>query len=82
MINKRFQIIYENKEKNVQYIIYLNEFHILYLIFFYYYQIKEELVSVNQEYIRHRSKELIGKAKNKVEMLIIKCNKIVKNMMR
>ena len=45
MINKRFEIIYENKEKNAQYIIYLNEFHILYLIFFYYYHIKEELLS-------------------------------------
>ena len=81
MINKRFEIIYENKEKNAQYIIYLNEFHILYLIFFYYYQLKEELLSVNQNYIGHRSKELIGKTKNKVEMLIINCNKIVKNIM-
>ena len=82
MVNKRFEIIYENKEKNAQYILYLNEFHILYLILFYYYQIKEELVSINQKYIGHRSKEDISNLKNKVEMLIIKCNKIVRSIMR
>ena len=81
MMNKRFEIIYQNKEGNAQYILHLNEFHILYLIFFYYYQIKEELLSVNQKYTGHRSKEEISNAKNKIEMLINKCNIIVKNIM-
>ena len=81
MINKRFEIIYENKEGNAQYFVFLNEFHILYLIFFYYYQIKEELLLVNQKYTGHRSKEEISNAKNKVEMLMNKCNIIVKNIM-
>ena len=82
IINKRFEIIYQNKERNAQYILYLNEFHILYLIFFYYYQIKEELLSINQKYTSHRSKEEISNEKNKVEMLINKCNKIVKNIIK
>ena len=80
MINKRFEIIYQNKEKNAQYILYLNEFHILYLIFFYYYQIKQELLSINKDFTGHRSKEEICNSKNKVEMLINNCNIIVKSI--
>ena len=80
MINKRFEIIYQNKEGNAQYILYLNEFHILYLILFYYYQIKEELLELNKNFRGNKKKEEISNAKNKVEMLINKCNIIVKNI--
>ena len=80
IINKRFEIIYQNQGKNAQYILYLNEFNILYLIFFYYYQIKEGLTSINHKFIGHRSKEEIILAKNNVEILINKCNKIVKKI--
>lgn len=77
IINKRFEIIYQNKEKNAQYILCLNEFHILYLIFYYYYQIKEGLLSINQKYIDHKSKNEIVRAMNYTGMLINKCNIIV-----
>ena len=75
--NKRFEIIYINNKKNAQYILYLNEFHILYLIFYYYYQIKEGLLSINRKYVGHRSKNKIHQMVNYTGMLINKCNIIV-----
>ena len=53
---KKSEIIYQNKERNAQYTLYLNEFHILCLMFFYYYQIKEGLLFVNQKFTGHKKK--------------------------
>ena len=80
MTNKRFEIIFQNKKKNIKYILYLEEFNFLHLIFFYYYQIKEGLISLNQKFIGHRKKNELNQAMNFVGMLINKCNIITKNI--
>ena len=80
--NKRFKIIYENKELNEQIIININGFHILYLIFFYYYQIQKCIKQINKFHYSHAN---FNKTKNelkKVEEIIKKCNKITRDIIK
>ena len=75
--NKKFQIIYEKKESNDQIILNINGFHILYLIMYYYYQMRKCIKQINKYHYSHAN---FNKTKNelkKVEEVIKKCNKIV-----
>lgn len=78
--NKRFELIYQNKEKNKQYILYINQFNILNILLYYYYQIKEGMHLINKLHYSHAS---FIKSKNVtlfVENMIKKHNKIVKEI--
>ena len=80
LYNKRFELIYQNKEKNMQYILYINQFNILYIILYYYYQIKEGIYLINKFHYSHAP---IIKSKNIiyfVENMIKKHNKIAKEI--
>ena len=78
--NKFFKIIYQNKENDMQYILHINSFHILYLILYYYNQIQENIKLMNKYYYSHASNDKINRIKNHLEILIKKCNKIVKEI--
>ncbi len=78
--NKRFELIYENKEKSKQYIVYINNFNFLNLILYYDYKIKEKLLSIEDLFIRHQSKEKIFDEINIAENLIKKYNQIIKEI--
>ena len=78
--NKKFQIIYEKKESNDQIILNINGFHILYLIMYYYYQMQKCIKQINKYHYSHAN---FNKTKNelkKVEEVIKKCNKIVRDI--
>ena len=80
MENKRFILTYENKEKSKQYIIHINDFNILYLIYYYFYQIKETILLINDLFICHQSKEKILVETNIAENLIKNYNQIIKEI--
>jgi hypothetical protein len=78
--NKRFELIYENKEKSKQYIVYINNFNFLNLILYYDYKIKEKLLSIEDLFVRHQSKKKIFDEINIAENLIKKYNQIIKEI--
>ena len=78
--NRRFELIYQNNEKTEQYILYINEYNILYLILYYYYEIKEGILLINKYHYSHSSFYRSQRVSNLVEMLIKKCNAIVKEI--
>ena len=78
--NKRFELIYENKEKSKQYIVYINNFNFLNLILYYDYKIKEKLLSIEDLFVRHQSKKKIFDEINITENLIKKYNQIIKEI--
>ena len=80
MENKRFELIYQNDEKNVEFTMYINQFNILYLIYYYYYKIKEGILLINKYHYSHASFSEIKNKINLVINLIEKCNKIVKEI--
>ena len=77
---KRFELIYQNKKNNAQYIVYINQCNILFIISYYYYQIKKSLLSMNKNFISHQSKSKIFNDRNMAENLIKKYNQIVKSI--
>ena len=80
IINKKFRIIYEKNEDGTQYILFINGINILYLILYYYYQIKEEVKLINKYHYSHASYKKTNNSRNLIENLIKKCNKIVKEI--
>ena len=80
MKNKRFEIVYQNKEKSKQFVLHINQFNILYLILYYYYKIKEGIFLINKLHYSHASFRNIKKTINLVESLIKKCNIIVREI--
>jgi hypothetical protein len=75
--NKKFEVCFVNKENNRQYVIYINEFHILHLILYYYYKIQQGIRLMNKYHYSHSSFEKSQRAAKQIESLIKKCNKIV-----
>ena len=80
IVNKKFEIIYQKNEDDTQYILCINGINILYLILYYYYQIKEEVKLINKNHYSHASYEKSNKVKKDIENLIKKCNKITKEI--
>ena len=80
IVNKKFKIIYHKNEEGTQYILFINGINILYLILYYYYQIQEELKSINKNHYSHASYEKSNNSRNLIENLIKNCNKIVKEI--
>ena len=80
IVNKKFRIIYDKNEDGTQYILFINGINILYLILYYYYQIKEELKLINKYHYSHASYEKSNNSRNLIENMIKKCNKIVKEI--
>ena len=77
MENKRFELIYQNEEKNVEFTMYINQFNILYLIYYYYYKIKEGILLINKYHYSHAPFWEIKSKINLIINLIEKCNIIV-----
>ena len=80
IINKKFEIIYQKNEDDTQYILFINGINILNLILYYYYQIQEEVKLINKYHYSHASYGKSNKARNNIENLIKKCNRIVKEI--
>ena len=60
MKNKRFEIIYQDKEEKFQKILHINGFNILYLILFYYYKIQINILKLEQKFYSNQSiKEMV-----------------------
>ena len=60
MKNKRFEIIYQDKDGKLQKILHINGFNILYLILFYYYKIKINILELEKNYYSNQSiKEMV-----------------------
>jgi hypothetical protein len=74
---KKFEVFYANKENNRQYVLYINEFHILHLILYYYYKIQQGIRLMNKYHYSHSSFEKSQRVTKQIESLIKKCNKIV-----
>ena len=80
LLNKKFEIIYQKNEDQTQYILFINGINILHLILYYYYQIQEEVKLINKYHYSHASYEKLNIVSNHIEILIKKCNKIVKEI--
>ena len=80
ILNKKFEIVYQKKEDDTQYILSINGINILHLILYYYYQIQEEVKLINKYHYSHASFEKSNDVRNHIENLIKKCNKIVKEI--
>ena len=78
--NKLFEIIYQHKNEEIQYIIHIKGYHILYFIFYYYYQIQQNIIFLNKIYYSHYSNEKIREVIKHLIILIKKCNKFVKKI--
>lgn len=77
ILNKKFEIVYQKNDDGNQYILFINGINILHLILYYYYQIQEEVKLINKYHYSHASYEKSNNARNHIESLIKKCNKIV-----
>lgn len=80
IINKDFNIVYQENNSNNYIVLNINGFHILYLILYYYYKIKEGIAEINKRYYSHKSFDEIKEPIKQVEKLIKQCNKLVKNI--
>ena len=80
IINKSFDIIYQENNSNNYIVLNINGFHILYLILYYYYKIKEGIAEINKRYYSHKSFDKIKEPIKQVEKLIKQCNKLVKSI--
>ena len=80
IINKGFNIIYQENNSNNYIVLNINGFHILYLILYYYYKIKEGIAEINKRYYSHKSFDEIKEPIKQVEKLIKQCNKLVKSI--
>ena len=81
--NKSFEIIYQHKEEEtIQYILHISNYHILYLFLYYYYQIQNNILLLNQKFYSHSSKAELEEIKGGLENLIEKSNKIAKEIVK
>ena len=80
IVDKKFRIVYDKKEDDTQYILFINGINILNLILYYYYQIQEEVKLINKYHYSHASYGKSNISRNLIENLIKKCNKIVKEI--
>ena len=80
IVDKKFRIVYDKKEDDTQYILFINGINILNLILYYYYQIQEEVKLMNKYHYSHASYGKSNISRNLIENLIKKCNKIVKEI--
>ena len=78
--DKLFEIIYQNNIEEIQYVVHINGYNILYLIFYYYYHIQEDIKLLNKFHYSHRSNREFIEVKNHLEILIKKCNKITQEI--
>ena len=78
--DKLFEIIYQNNIEEIQYVVHINVYNILYLIFYYYYHIQEDIKLLNKFHYSHRSNREFIEVKNHLEILIKKCNKITQEI--
>jgi hypothetical protein len=78
--DKLFEIIYQNNFEDIQYIVHINGYHIIYLIFYYYYHIQEDMKLLNKLHYSHRSNREFIEVKNHLEILIRKCNKLTQEI--
>ena len=74
---KRFELIFQNDEKNLEFTMYINHLNILHLIYYYYYQIKERIILINKYHYSHVAFSSIKSEINLIINLIKTCNKIV-----
>ena len=80
IVNKDFNIVYQENNSNNYIVLNINGFHILYLILYYYYKIKEGIAEINKRYYSHKSFDEIKEPIKQVEKLIKQCNKLVKSI--
>ena len=76
MQNKRFEIIYQNKEGNKQNTLHINGFNILKVILYYYYNIQKNIKEVEKKYYSNQSTKDIIHAAIQVYKSIRQCNRI------
>ena len=74
---KRFELKFQNEEKNLEFTMYINQFNILFLINYYYYKIKERILLINKFHYAHAAFSKIKREINVTIDLIKKCNIIV-----
>ena len=74
---KRFELKFQNEEKNLVFTMYIKQFNILHLIYYYYYKIKERILLINKCHYAHASFSKIKREINVTIDLIKKCNIIV-----
>ena len=78
--DKLFEIIYQNNIEEIQYVVHINGYNILYLIFYYYYHIQEDIKLLNKFHYSHRSNREFIEVKNHLEILIRKCNRLTQEI--
>ena len=74
---KRFELKFQNDEKNLEFTMYINQFNILHLIYYYYYKIKERIILINKYHYSHEAFSKIRCEINLIVNLIKTCNIIV-----
>ena len=74
---KRFEIKFQNDVNNLEFTMYINQFNILFLIYYYYYKIKENIYLINKYHYAHAAFSKIKREINITLDLIKKCNIIV-----
>ena len=74
---KRFEIKFQNDVNNLEFTMYINQFNILFLIYYYYYKIKERIHLINKFHYAHATFSKIKREINVTIDLIKKCNIIV-----
>ena len=74
---KRFELKFQNDEKNLEFTMYINQFNILFLINYYYYKIKERIILINKYHYSHEAFSKIKCEINLIVNLIKTCNIIV-----
>ena len=78
--DKKFQIVYQNIKGNTKYIIHILGINILYIILYYYYQIHKSIETINIYHYSHAEFYKSINEINKVDEIIKKCNRIVKEI--
>ena len=74
---KRFELKFQNDEKNLEFTVCVNHFNILFVIYYYYYKIKERIILINKYHYTHAAFSNIKREINVTIDLIKKCNIIV-----
>ena len=78
--DKKFKIVYLNTEDDTKYIVHISGINILYLILYYYYQIHKSIQTINAYHYSHAALYKSLNEINKAEVIIKKCNHIIKEI--
>ena len=78
--DKKFKIVYLNTEDDTKYIVHISGINILYLILYYYYQIHKSIKTINAYHYSHAAFYKSLNEINKAEVIIKKCNHIIKEI--